>query len=735
MISGPGIDTTMVKARTRTGEKVVVPHQWRSRANNLAGLKPRNETYYGSQFTHVAGPSRPVVGQVVDADTKGPISGVVISAGQQGTFFSGGKPYISTVTDAEGNYRLEGLSVGQRERMHVFPPHRTAYLPAGGSITVSLEEPEFRRDFQLKRGVWVRGQAMDDRTGKPVPGRVQYYASRDNAHLESYERFARSGVHHERRTDAEGKFELPVLPGRGIITFMALDHTRYRRGFGSESIDMDAADENAGIKMYRTVPSMLISSNEHVFRQIEPKVDSPPIEVALRLTSGVDVVGRLVDPNGQALSGGVVSGNVFQNAWYPIRGETFKVQGYYPDRPRELFIYHPESDLGAYHRLEGPPPKEFVVQMQPTGGVQGRLVDEDGAPLAGFVLRGNGVPNENFGNVELRLGTDEEGRFLIRGLLPGRKYTVTAESGRQSGMILRDVVVEAGETKDVGSVTLQPPAESVVFSSPAATTTKSASQPLAASSNTPTNNESAGKEAATSAAEDTTALRVEENKTDSTIFGKVVGADGDPVAGAQFYWLRTRVHDLDPMQPRLIATSDESGNYRFNLPSLGIAEDAPASWSYLKWMVVRAPGHGFSVERPGDLLRKMQSSQGTVGALANAVAGKKGVTITLPAAGDPLRGRLVDIDGKPVVGAMVRIRWFTDGDSFEWTRRDAAVRDPQNAEWRARVYKLLATIEPSQIQYALPMAKTDSNGRFELRDIGPGAFIPTLGRREADRVD
>jgi hypothetical protein len=215
--------------------------------------------------------------------------------------------------------------------------------------------------------------------------------------------------------------------------------------------------------------------------------------------------------------------------------------------------------------------------------------------------------------------------------------------------------------------------------------------------------------------------------------GQVVDADGKPVTGAKFYWLRTRVHDLNPMKPRLLATSDETGSYRFQLPSLGITADAPASWAFFQWIVVRAPGHGFSIQRPGQLRREMKLATSLLGALATAVTGKKGVTIKLPAAGNPLRGRLVDIDGQPVVGATVRIRWFTDGDSYAYTRRDVAVRDPKNVEWRARVSKLLGTIEPSPMREVLPLAKTDADGRFELHDIGPSRLFQLLV--EGERIE
>jgi beta-lactamase regulating signal transducer with metallopeptidase domain/protocatechuate 3,4-dioxygenase beta subunit len=457
LLSGPGIESGMVKARARSGEKVVVPHQWRTAEQ----YKPaRMETFYAANFVHVAGPSKPVVGRVIDADTSKPIPGALVSAGQQGTFFSSGLPFVATMTDAEGRYRLEGMPIGKENSLYVFPPETTAYLPAGLPISTQVAEPSVTRDFQLKPGVWVRGRAIDDRTGKPARGRVQYRAFRDNPQLKSFPLFSRGGITHERRTDDDGRFEIAVMPGPGIISFVALDHTRYRRGLGAETItgsvtDVPTMDANRKVKMFNTVPTSVFANNEHLLRQIDPEDGSKPMELTLTLTSGADVTGRLLDPEGKRLSGGIVSGNVFEGAWYPIHGDEFRVEGYFADRPRELFFYHPERDLAGHCHLEGQPPAQLTVTLRPAGGVRGRLVGDSGAPLPRIVLRGEGVPGENYGDASLRLGTDENGRFHIRGLIPGRTYTVVGMGERIYGRVLTEVSVEPGTTKDVGDVKLQ----------------------------------------------------------------------------------------------------------------------------------------------------------------------------------------------------------------------------------------------------------------------------------------
>jgi hypothetical protein len=120
-----------------------------------------------------------------------------------------------------------------------------------------------------------------------------------------------------------------------------------------------------------------------------------------------------------------------------------------------LFFYDPSRDLAGYYRLEGPPPKELEIKLQPAGSLRGRLLNDKGSPWPGIKLFGNGVPGENYGNTSLRLETDKDGRFLIHGLVPGRIYAILGRSDRIWG-VLKDLTVEAGETKDLGDVKLNP---------------------------------------------------------------------------------------------------------------------------------------------------------------------------------------------------------------------------------------------------------------------------------------
>ena len=719
LVSGPIIESGLLFARTRAGEKVMLPPPGSAQHGDV-----QDQSVYPADFFHLAGPSHPLTGAVTDAESGAPLEGVLITSGQAGTFFSSGKPYIVTETDAAGRYRLEGLAVGQRENVYVIPPATTAYIPAGFDITINADKPAITRDLTLRRGIWVRGEVVDNRVGKSLSGRVAYYAFANNPNLDSYPGFYYTPMHYERRTDAQGRFEIAALPGPGIVAFTADDHTSFRRGQGAEAIK----GTMSGIgKSFDTVPHSLLSGTEHVVREINPVVGAEPVDLKFTISSGVDVHGTVVDSAGQPLVGTIFYSEPIARpvigAWRTIESDEFSIHGFYPDEPRDVFFYHPEHDLAGHYRLEGPPPHELAIALHPAGSIRGRVLDRDGGALARKKLTGDGVPGVKYGNSTQLLATDDDGRFHIRGLIAGRKYTVSVFDTKVSGQVLVDATVETGQTKDVGDVTLQPLEATKVGSPPSATKPPMPSADEAAS--TPAADDAKRDRARATGtfipagAQPAKATPKEPEGDLLVVNGRVVDPQGQPVAAADVLVVHYNWQTLGRTEPVATTKSDAAGHFQVEfrksqLPDMGTTR----GWQHALIAAV-APGSGpawvaYEEVQPNEEL--------TLGLVPD----------------EAIEGRIVDLEGRPIRGVHVEVqnlRANKKEDLTEWLEQVRAAADPSKKNNRATfAYAAMGSrrkAEPTPEQAAAPnrilptdverlsyTADSDTDGRFRITGLG-----------------
>ncbi|HEY2837999.1 MAG TPA: M56 family metallopeptidase, partial [Pirellulales bacterium] len=669
MITGPEIETTLLHARTRAGEKIVVPNQWPGDVG-----RGEQNTFLPASFVQVVGPSFPIVGQIVDADSGKAIGGALISAGEESSTTRSGKPHIATRSDADGSFRLTGLGADSEETIFAKAPAGTGLLPAGITITTENDRSPPALNFKVKRGVWVRGQAIDKRTGEPVLGHVNYYSFQDNPHLNAFEGFLRAAFTHESRTNAQGRFEIAVPPGSGILTFSPDNHLQFRRGVGAETISGPVENFNQGNKIFLTVPVRLLSTNTHYLRQLDLAPDAPPLEdLKLELNSGVDVAGSIRDPEGNLLDGVIVSGQTAPGGgWDETKAGAFLVRGYYAAAPRDLYFFDPARNLAAYQRLSGEPPAKIEVTLQPAGSLRGRLIEDDGAPLAGIHLIGAGVPGSNFGSQDLRLATDKEGRFLIQGLLPGRKYTVVAETDKILGRAITGATVKAGETHDLGDLKIQPLGEMMLFDPPPPEETKPDDKPADKPA------ESGAKQESKSAASAPEAdLR--------TIRGRVVDSNDKPVAGAHVaaaaMKLSRAAGGFISAEGDILAevVSDPSGEFTLQFAPTSEKSHRGAN------VLARADGLALGWTKIEPDVKETK------------------ITIKLQPE-EPIRGRLVDIDGKPASGVSYTVRSLI------------ARTKSEDLNWEGSVgYKFAS---PQAVWFA--PASSDAEGRFVIHGIPPG---------------
>ena len=78
---------------------------------------------------------------------------------------------------------------------------------------------------------------LDGRSRKPILGSLRYVAFDDKAGSKTSVTASSTWLdHYHYQTDAEGRFEIPVLPGKGVLGFSAHNWQAYPQGVGLDKV-------------------------------------------------------------------------------------------------------------------------------------------------------------------------------------------------------------------------------------------------------------------------------------------------------------------------------------------------------------------------------------------------------------------------------------------------------------------------------------------------------------------
>jgi RNA polymerase sigma factor (sigma-70 family) len=176
--------------------------------------------------------------------------------------------------------------------------------------------------------------------------------------------------------------------------------------------------------------------------------------------------------------------------------------------------------------------------------------------------------------------------------------------------------------------------------------------------------------------------------------GRVLDPDGKPVKGAKLVFVYP---STEKAPEKVWATSAPDGGFRFSVAK-NIEDDAWRVWDFT-YVVAAAEGHGFTWAR-----------------VRPATAGD--VTLRLVKDDLPIQGRVLDLQGKPVTGATVRIdnELFVParGDLGDWLKalkanqRDLdSLREPE-----------FTALYSAALNSLFPPVTTGADGRFRINGIG-----------------
>ena len=417
-----------------------------SRSIERRGGATGRDVYYGARFDFAAAPTKPIVGIVRDQDSGKPLAGVLVS-GHESPHRVTNTDDIETTSDSQGRFRLVGLPRTMIRRIFAFPAQGQPYLAAAADVPDSPGLEPITVDLPLKRGILIEGRVLDQTTSEPPEAWVFYHAHRDNPNLSQAAGFQKVRIPKGFRTDPDGRFRVVGLPGRGLLAVVPIAQGNQAR----YPIDARLAEAISRDTILPFVPGISIR-NISTLKEIDLPSDVPTIRRDLFLQPGLIVKGRIIDPQGQPLAGA----RIFQvsppwnGSWARPIGE-FSIEGLRSGEERQLVFLHDQKKLAAMVTVRGGDPNEVMVRLQPWAAVNGRVIDEDGHPQARMVLM------SSFKSLSPR-ETDLDGRFRYEQIIPGRTTEITVSKDRLSRpeIIARDLVLNPGETRDLGDVRTQP---------------------------------------------------------------------------------------------------------------------------------------------------------------------------------------------------------------------------------------------------------------------------------------
>jgi RNA polymerase sigma factor (sigma-70 family) len=445
-IEGPTIATQVIHVMTRSHETLQVPE-------DKNHPKSGTVAYFGAEFDFAAAPTRLVVGSVRDKDSGKPLAGVTIES--ETIAHRDGLGFVSTTTDKNGRYRLVGLPKSSGNKIvartyDCFMPRRIEasnerpYLASIKQVGNPLGLEPVTLDFALKRGVWVKGRVTEQATGKSLfAARIEYFCFVDNPGAKEVVGLYPFNMRH---TEHDGSYRIAALPGRGLITVRgAQDH--YIMGVGAERISRSPEDKQSDF--FSAHPYFPTPVNYHALVEIAPKPGDESITCDVQLVAGRSLRGTVFDPDGKPLDEVRVAGLRDMGYWSKS-GAQFTVESLQSNKPRLLQFVHDSRKLSGFLSLKGDEKGPLSLRLQPWGILIGRLITDQGEPLAGA----------NVGCGALGAKTGKDGRFRIEGLAAGLKYDLFISKdfyvrevvgGRPKGL-----TIKAGDTRDLGELRIKP---------------------------------------------------------------------------------------------------------------------------------------------------------------------------------------------------------------------------------------------------------------------------------------
>ncbi len=442
------------------GRKALVVVEGPTIAHQFLRIDTAGKAEYGDV---VVKPTKPIEGTIRARDTGKPLAGLVVYGGEDWNT-EGFRREVRAITDANGHYRLVGLPKAAQYPLMVYCPEGQSYLGAFRKVADSEGLKPIAADFDLRRGIPIAFRLIDKETRQPVRGTVQYTPLQSNPHYREAEwstgLFPNREFDRIHMPDPNGVFRLVAYPGPGLIAAWS----KYGRLY------LPARPTPAEMERYIKGTFMIGGFLEisEGYRILDTDKTDKLLTFDIELDPGRTVKGSLLGPDSKPVPGARADGlsyNAVEARHGQTRGgqvlstEDFTLLRLEPSTPRTISFLHQERKLIGHAVVSGDTKGPLTVRMEPWGVLTGRLVDEQGKPLADVrvSLHVPSLPAPGLGALQ-EFRTDKEGRFRVEGLLPGLKHKLTLTAGKANkvaivaGDPLNGLSVGSGEVKDLGDI-------------------------------------------------------------------------------------------------------------------------------------------------------------------------------------------------------------------------------------------------------------------------------------------
>jgi RNA polymerase sigma factor (sigma-70 family) len=450
-VQGPNIQWGPMRAIAREMKAPVEPRKVRFAEG------PVFHPVYPATFDHVFQPSRLIRGVVRDKKTGRPIAGIRVDG--YGTT-------DSATTDAEGRFTLDGFgkSAGGAYGMGVRPPG-DRYFSRSVSFPDTPGLGPVEGEIELVSGILVKGRVTHHTTGKPIAGaRVEYNPLLPNPFVRWFGPNG-AGILPCSWTDTgpDGSYRLVVLPGPGALGFSARspketfmpaivtaqelkDFFKDKEDHGNEDILRIQASENGfsavGQSQYNQLLLINPGEKDETFTRDAALQPAKPIKGKVVGADGKPFIGATA----YNLAPGILS--------QPLPDDKFTVEGVNPRRVRYLLFIDKDRKHGAFLSLKGEQREPLTVRLEPCGVATGRLLNQDGEPVAEAVARLDA--NGPYDSAPAKVKTDKQGRFRFEGIVAGQNHQARFGPGPYGQYLYKPFTLKAGESKDLGDEHIKP---------------------------------------------------------------------------------------------------------------------------------------------------------------------------------------------------------------------------------------------------------------------------------------